>query len=272
MSLSPALNVHVQIYRSYILCRGGVQRLFVPFLVLLWAAMAGTVFLPTVNVMRLAEHTLNSGTGLTNAFLCTIDAYESGGDSNLDLLSPVFYCLTAAIQLLTTAAITFTLLRHKRVLARMELGARGGIYGALARLLIESAALYTAVALLYALLEFFDTGLSDVLAGSIAIVANNLVVSLPSVGVISSDRPTQFLNPAFLALRVAMGTSTASGMPTTSGQSTVLRFAAAELHIEDELASADEAWSSDKGPQSAAQVPTVELNAFVGADACPLRV
>jgi hypothetical protein len=187
MDRSPALKRHVKIYRSYILCRGRVQRLFVPLLVLLWAAMAGADFLSTVDGLRLAEQTLNPGTGLTNAFLCTIDAYEAGGDSNLDLLSPVFYCLTAAIQLLTTAAITFTLLRHKRVLTRMELGARGGIYGALARLLIESAALYTAVALLYALLEFFDTGLSDVLAGSVAIVANNLVVSLHGARMISSD-------------------------------------------------------------------------------------
>jgi hypothetical protein len=66
-----------------------------------------------------------------------------------------------------------------------------------------------------------------------------------------------------------MGTSTASGMPTASGQSTVLRFAAAESRVEDELASSDEAWISDKDARAAAEMPTVELNVIVGTNASP---
>jgi hypothetical protein len=69
-----------------------------------------------------------------------------------------------------------------------------------------------------------------------------------------------------------MGTSTASGMPAASGQSTMLRFAAAESHVEDEIPSADETWTSDKGARSATQLPTVELNAVVGTGASPLCV
>jgi hypothetical protein len=61
-------------------------------------------------------------------------------------------------------------------------------------------------------------------------------------------------------------------MPTASGQTTVLRFAAAESHVEDELASSEEPWTSGKEARSAAQVSAVELNGIVSTGGPPLSV
>jgi hypothetical protein len=38
------LTLNPEIYRTYVLCRGRMQRLCIPVLILLWLAMAGKIF------------------------------------------------------------------------------------------------------------------------------------------------------------------------------------------------------------------------------------
>jgi hypothetical protein len=64
----------------------------------------------------------------------------------------------------------------------------------------------------------------------------------------------QFLSPACIALRIVMGSSTSSSTSGSGGHGTVLRFAVAQSHTDDERGSEKDAWSASKATRSEAQL------------------